>query len=357
MEKIIIQLTASDVKRGIIRPTDYKEKFQKKDHIYINNNKVKVTQNGTRITRLTKLHHDNQAEPGMYIELIQQDEDRYTIKYDVESRCTPKKTKCTNDPTALDGIKRKDEQELLLPIKISDDKTGTTEEKSIQNDPLYTAFYSMVYDYALVIKNGFIPTRDNIGFTERNLTYYLCHNYQINNKEAIIWQELPIIGFHQHLDSIIIHKDKESKIIDIFFIESKRIYNKNYVCNDKNLAHGSLKQDYIRLKSLITSKDFPNNTPGLSALLKDDYTTRKHIVLLASLEYLSTNFESTFNERKDAIVQFSEEDVSYEGDIKKEKLSCECLSILKEENNSLLIESDSFNLKSLHFSIMTETIQ
>jgi len=156
------------------------------------------------------------------------------------------------------------------------------------------SFHTMLWDKKIAL------TRNNIGFTERNLTFYFCSSFINIKKDAIIWQELPIYGSHQHLDSIII--DKGNDIIDVYYIEAKRIYNENYVTKEKSDGHGSLFLDYERL----TKELKPDKIPSLNLLLNECKIVRKHIVLLASLEYKPKEGNDTYKGRVNAIRNFAE---------------------------------------------------
>mgnify|MGYP003289855629 CR=1 FL=1 len=176
------------------------------------------------------------------------------------------------------------------------------------NDSIEEAFKSMgdIYHNMLCDKQIAL-TRDNIGFTERNLTFYFCSEYRGKNKDAIIWQELPIFDSHQHLDSIVMDKDEKNDTIDIYYIEAKRIYNKNYVIRPGSNSHGSLDDDHKRLRGLFSEEQFVKKIPGLYDFQKGCTTVRHHIVLLASLEHKPKEKPNTYSDRVNAIHDFAKD--------------------------------------------------
>lgn len=153
----------------------------------------------------------------------------------------------------------------------------------------------------------YLPTRDQIGFTERNLTFYFCHhylevrkdeepNYNMNN--LIVWQEMPLNkNERQHIDSIIIDKDKDKNEVSFFYIEAKRVYDKSFINGDKS----SLGKDRERIESKYM------NIPGYEELIQTNSIHRHYEILLAGLEIRNNQKDKTINERKDALIQFSKD--------------------------------------------------
>lgn len=187
---------------------------------------------------------------------------------------------------------------------------GCTHKKTITfTDKLENAFSGLVESYISIFNKKFIPTRDKIGFTERNLTFYFCQSFINENPNAIVWQEMPIKDENQHLDSIII--DEEEGRIHFCLIESKRIYNANYVgIDDQNKdinprpKHGTLVKDYNRLKNIITNINV-NEIPGLKDFAEEKKKQIEyHIVQLASLEHMKNNQGETFKNRNERVKSF-----------------------------------------------------
>ncbi len=197
-------------------------------------------------------------------------------------------------------------------------KVTTTFTNKLEN-----AFKGLEKSYNSIFKECFIPTRDEIGFTERNLTFYFCQSYKNENRNSIVWQEMPIKDEHQHLDSIILDFDEKEEYIHVCLIESKRIYNEHYVgvdvekdgrCSikDPQPDHGTLEKDRKRLNGIINRIVNDNNKeceiPGLSVFEgKKKKTVCFHIVQLASLEHKKNNLKPTFDRRKESIKYFISE--------------------------------------------------
>lgn len=165
----------------------------------------------------------------------------------------------------------------------------------------------------ILVKQGYLPTRDQIGFTERNLTFYFCHhylevrkdeerkdeerNYNMNN--PIVWQEMPLEkekkkNERQHIDSIIIDKDNNKNEVSIFYIEAKRVYNKSFIDGKKS----SLKKDRDRIQEQYTK------IPGYNSIL-NKFNIHHYEVLLAGLEIRDNQKDKTITERTDALERFS----------------------------------------------------
>lgn len=147
-----------------------------------------------------------------------------------------------------------------------------------------------------------MPTRDHIGFTERNLTFYFCHHYlklrEDNIKNIIVWQEMPLIDCpREHIDSIIIDKDMEKKEISIFYIEAKRVYDKSFIDNGKS----SLDNDHKRIMDIKKFKKIP----GYGEIDKDKEFTKIHYeVLLAGFELRNNQRSSTVDGRLEKLENF-----------------------------------------------------
>lgn len=116
-------------------------------------------------------------------------------------------------------------------------------------DIIKNTYNSVVGEYRKTfIGNHYLPTKDADsslvinGFTERNLTFNFCHAYLNQHKDAIVWQETPIIhddAKREHIDSIIIDKIDEDNYLAIY-LEAKRLYG---------IAHfQSLLEDLNRIK-------------------------------------------------------------------------------------------------------------
>lgn len=204
--------------------------------------------------------------------------------------------------------------------KIGCDKSCIHKATNTFANKLEDAFKGLVKSYNSIFEEYFIPTRDEIGFTERNLTFYFCQSFIKANPDAIVWQEMPIKDENQHLDSIILDFDEKEKYIHVCLIESKRIYNEHYVgvevrkdgccIMDPQPNHGTLEKDRKRLNGIIDKIVKDNNKeceiPGLSVF--EDKKNKKicfHIVQLASLEHKKNNYDSTFEKRKNSIDYFA----------------------------------------------------
>jgi len=106
-------------------------------------------------------------------------------------------------------------------------------------------FNETVEDYKRFLES-YYPAHGSNGFTERNLTFNFCHQYlsfreKQNEKDIIVWQEVPIANpefpkRNNHFDSLII----DNGINTIFYIESKRIRSTNH--------HKSLLDDLSRMQ-------------------------------------------------------------------------------------------------------------
>lgn len=151
-------------------------------------------------------------------------------------------------------------------------ETITIDEKS-KTDIISTisqTYQSVVDEYSnTFVRNCYLPTKSAQsslvinGFTERNLTFNFCHAYLMQNSDAIVWQEIPIIDVNrQHVDSIII--DKKNDLV--IYLEAKRLYD---------ITHFEfLLDDLDRIKRYHSNIPLPLNPPA-----------KKIVVLLADLYF------------------------------------------------------------------------
>lgn len=152
----------------------------------------------------------------------------------------------------------------------------------------------------ILVKQDYLPTRDQIGFTERNLTLYFCHHYLEERKDdnidnLIVWQEMPLEkNERQHIDSIIIDKNKNKKEVSIFYIEAKRVYDKSFIDGKKS----SLQKDRDRIQEQY------KKIPGYDSIQKE-FNIHHYEVLLAGLEIRENQKDKTITERTDALERFS----------------------------------------------------
>ncbi len=121
----------------------------------------------------------------------------------------------------------------------------------------------------------YYPSHGGNGFTERNLTFNISHNYLSLNEKAIVWQEAPILR-KEHFDTLII--DKESN--EIYFIEAKRLQNDNkkeQLLEDYNRIIDRWKEinrhkeflDYKKYAILLADIWIPANSLNKSQLKND----------------------------------------------------------------------------------------
>lgn len=169
-------------------------------------------------------------------------------------------------------------------------------------DRLEKVFKNSKDSYSNILRTQkYLPTRDQIGFTERNLTLYFCHHYleerNDNIDNLIVWQEMPLMkkkNARQHIDSIIIDKDKDKNEVSIFYIEAKRVYDKSFIYGDKS----SLKNDSTRIREQY------KNIPGYEELIRTNNSIHHYEVLLAGLEIRKNQKEKTITSRMDALNRF-----------------------------------------------------
>lgn len=315
MDKSYVVLSDSDIKCGIIRLSKIRsiigENTDGKITVECNGEKIvaNIPKAKKYIDRLGEFHKQNNAHKGTKVLIEKTGEGQFKLAYQDSTETVSKtgddniKTDELNIPNHKCGIINCDTN-IPKTTELEDDipvKEGE-EISAIQK-----AFVYLGDSYRdMLCEKGIALTRDDIGFTERNLTFYFCSGYKSSKDDAIVWQELPIFDSHQHLDSIIIDKDNDA--IDVYYVEAKRIYNKNYVVNNGG-SHGSLTEDYDRLKSnfesLKSKEQFIKKIPGLYYFLKKSPKENHHIVLIASLEYKSREREDTFRERVKAIEDFA----------------------------------------------------
>lgn len=146
-------------------------------------------------------------------------------------------------------------------------------------DIIKNTYNSVVGEYRKTfIDNHYLPTKDADsslvinGFTERNLTFNFCHAYLNQHKDAIVWQETPIIHDdtkREHIDSIIIDKIDEDNYLAIY-LEAKRLYG---------IAHfQSLLEDLHRIKKYHSYIPIPR-------IQEPHKIKHEVVVLLADLYY------------------------------------------------------------------------
>lgn len=274
-------LTKTDVNVGRIRiPAEFKKRFSGYQNVTIKNHDYNIFDHGSTIyiTGFTKLHKDNKAQIGMCIILKHIDKNHYDIEYRDETACLNKKNICKDTPNVAPNS-------ILIDVDKShtDVVTGIVAEVLDKMENSYKG---------ILIDQEYLPTRNKIGFTERNLTFYFCHHYlevrHHNISNIIVWQEMPLESDknhdnkRQHIDSIII--DKQEHDIDIFYIEAKRVYDSSFVMGEEC----SLKSDFDRIINNCSL------LPGYNELTSDRYKNVHHyVVLLAGLEIFENQREST----------------------------------------------------------------
>jgi hypothetical protein len=100
------------------------------------------------------------------------------------------------------------------------------------------AFKATVQSYEHILQN-YYPAHGSNGFTERNLTFNFSHNYLLENRNAIIWQECPYAKGN-HFDSLIIDDQRKCVVL----IEAKRL-NSVVKLNEIVKDHNQIKVDFI----------------------------------------------------------------------------------------------------------------
>jgi len=116
------------------------------------------------------------------------------------------------------------------------------------------SFEKWAYEYTDLL-GYFYPAREHAGFTERNLTYHFCKNFEQayqskNSGKCFSWMEYPLEKYksenserwrHPHIDAVIfIFEEKSTSAI---YVEAKRITENNY-----DQKYKSILSDIQRIK-------------------------------------------------------------------------------------------------------------
>lgn len=278
MEKktITINLSKTDVDSGRIvihkKDRDYFNGYQ---NVKINDINYHIYDSGSSlyISKFSNLHKQHNAQEGSIIRLTCKGENQFEIEYSNKTNHSDKKNSCIGTHNTA-----------LAVLKDVLDKM----EESYRG---------------IIVDQNYLPTRDRIGFTERNLTFYFCHHYlelrKVNISNIIVWQEMPLDSDknndnqRQHIDSILI--DKHDNEIDIFYIEAKRIFDSSFVDGEKS----SLRKDY---KRIIKNCKL---LPGYRELRSNESEKiHHHVVLLAGLEIFNGQRSSTIDEKHNKLENF-----------------------------------------------------
>lgn len=164
------------------------------------------------------------------------------------------------------------------------------------------------------ILDDYYPSFKSIGFTERNLTYNFCSQYEKlrKKKSLVVWQEAPLnpeICPNQHIDSLIIDWK------NTFLIEAKRLNAREKV--------DSVVDDIDRLKKIATTPNLLNGVDGRNL----------HFVILADIWIPRGETEGT----KTSILKDFKEKVSNKGfEILLEKV------IEKHSNKDYISENEEY---------------
>ena len=271
-------LTSKEVKENVITIEKKYRVFFPGKEVVINGRTYGIYKYSSTIyiKGVNDLHKDN-ARVGTRIKLSRKDDNQFEIEYFNGTDCSDKKRSCIDTPyTTLSVL-----QDVLDKMKES--------------------------YHGIIVDQKYLPTRDKIGLTERNLTFYFCHHYlelrKDNIKNIIVWQEMPLESdiynkkdnHRQHIDSIII--DRHDDAIDIFYIEAKRIFDSSFVTGTKS----SLKKDLDRIM-----KNY-KLLPHYKDIIKNVTKIHHHIVLLAGLDILKGQRPNTINNKKNALNKFRED--------------------------------------------------
>lgn len=296
-----IVLTNSDVQRGIIRTASIRDLLGKDIYgkVYVacgkhSNERKNIPQLQKRyIDGLGNIHKENNAKEGTKVTITKTSDKHYLLVYN-----SIEQNMATNDQSFEEPMNTTPKVQQSFE-EINDMPTQTKQTNAMIDKSILDAFIEMGRRYYQMLSKGFIPTRGTIGFTERNLTYNFCRIYQELNNEAYVWLELPTFNDHQHLDAIIV--DKKDAEINFYYIESKRIYNESYI--DGKKSSSSLLKDYDRLMK----RDYFHNINSFDKLVEgyNPSSIHRHIVLLASLEFMSINLEKTYKGRFEGINDFA----------------------------------------------------
>ncbi|SHM25310.1 hypothetical protein SAMN05720467_1085 [Fibrobacter sp. UWB7] len=141
------------------------------------------------------------------------------------------------------------------------------------------------------ILEDYYPSYESLGFTERNLTFNFCSQYeQLWNEKSshehnlVIWQEVPICNegkLGEHIDSLIIDNDC------VYLIEAKRLNGTDKIA--------SIKSDIKRLKNVAIGKleinKIPQNVKMFLIVLVDFWLPR-----LSANQKNKNKLRESFNE-------------------------------------------------------------
>lgn len=245
-ESIKIELSRTDVCVGriVILQKD-RNYFNGEQNVKIKDKDYHIYDSGSSlyISGFKKLHIQNKAQEGTVITLTYKGKKQYEIQYETNNRI--------ETHNAVPTSRQIDESNFPVLGDLS------------------TVLEKMQASYkGIMVDQDYFPSRDKIGFTERNLTFFFCHHYvnlrRKNIQNIIVWQEMPLESsenqdnHRQHIDSIII--DKQDNKIDIFYIEAKRIYGPKSVNSDKN----SLKADYGRIMKITQTYQAIKKLPKIN---------------------------------------------------------------------------------------------
>jgi len=236
-------------------------------------------------------------------------------------------------------------------------------------NPLLQAFVDTGLTFHEILnRRKFVPTHRDNGFTERNITFNLCKCFAHNNLGTMIWQEMPILPSdhrdHQHIDSIII-KEKDN-IIDVYYIEAKRIYGENFASDS---GQSSLESDYERFMRIgFGDYNFIKNFPGLIDSVRHTYKdssyyfVRQHIVFIAGLEHIKNNYLTTLNSKTEGINSFliGKGFDFYHYDVKNRLLDKQCQITerydKKDEKSVLCMNCDGTIYVNYHLYLMEKRV-
>ena len=124
------------------------------------------------------------------------------------------------------------------------------------------------------ILEDYYPSYDSIGFTERNLTFNFCSQFEqlwnetsLHEKNLVIWQEAPIKNGDkkdEHIDSLIIDGNF------VYLVEAKRLNGSDKI--------GSIDDDIDRMKKIAAGeyllRDLPKNAKFFLIVLVDFWLPR-----------------------------------------------------------------------------------
>ena len=149
-----------------------------------------------------------------------------------------------------------------------------------------TVFDNTVKSYERFLTD-YYPAHGSNGFTERNLTFNISHNYLLKSPNAIIWQEVPL-GNREHIDTLIIDNENKS----VFLVEAKRL--------GTEAKHNSIREDLNRITERYA------DAQGIEERIKNGYSL--YALLLVDIWIPRENGDKKENLKQ----QFSE--IKGEGD-------------------------------------------